>query len=140
VLFDLDGVLTRTATVHGAAWKKLFDDFLGRWAEHRGEAFLPFDLDSDYRLYVDGRPRYDGVAAFLDARGIDLPRGSPDDSPESEAIDVLGRLKDAYFQEQLAERGAEVFEGAIALVRELRRQHVRTAVVSSSSNCAAVLE
>ena len=66
VLFDLDGVLTRTASVHAAAWKKLFDGFLERRAADTGEAFVPFDINTDYRRYVDGKPRYDGVAAFLE--------------------------------------------------------------------------
>jgi beta-phosphoglucomutase-like phosphatase (HAD superfamily) len=79
VLFDLDGVLTKTTSLHAAAWKKLFDGYLRRRATARGEAFVPFDIDADYRRYVDGKPRYDGVAAFLTSRGIELPLGKPDD-------------------------------------------------------------
>ena len=79
VLFDLDGVLTKTASVHAAAWKRLFDGFLEQRAADTGEAFVPFDIDADYRRYVDGKPRYDGVAAFLESRGIALPVGAPED-------------------------------------------------------------
>ena len=83
VLFDLDGVLTKTASVHAAVWKRLFDGFLQRRATDTGQAFVPFDIDADYRRYVDGKPRYDGVAAFLKARGIELPFGTPEDGPAS---------------------------------------------------------
>ena len=81
VLFDLDGVLTRTATVHASAWKRLFDGFLEQRATKAGEPFVPFDIDADYPRYVDGKPRYDGVAAFLESRGIELPLGTPEDGP-----------------------------------------------------------
>ena len=85
VLFDLDGVLTNTAAVHAAAWKRLFDSFLKRHAEATGKPFVPFDIDSDYRLRVDGKPRYEGVKAFLESRGIQLPAGEPGDPPEAAA-------------------------------------------------------
>ena len=101
VLFDLDGVLTPTASVHAAAWKRLFDDLLRRRAETSGEPFVPFDIDADYRRYVDGKPRYDGVRAFLESRGIDLPEGRPDDAPGERSVQALGSLKDQYFLEQL---------------------------------------
>jgi beta-phosphoglucomutase family hydrolase len=140
VFFDLDGVLTRTASVHAAAWKKLFDGFLERRAADTSAAFVPFDIDADYRRYVDGKPRYDGVAAFLESRGIKLPLGAPDDGPGVPTVHGLGNLKDQYFTEQLEQHGVEVYEAAIALVRTLRAQEIKTAVVSSSINCAAVLE
>jgi beta-phosphoglucomutase family hydrolase len=140
VLFDLDGVLTRTASVHAAAWKKLFDGFLEQRAADRGETFVPFDIDADYRRYVDGKPRYDGVAAFLESRSIELPYGSLEDGPGAQTVHALGNLKDQYFTQQLEQHGVEVYEAAIALVRTLRAQEIKTAVVSSSINCAAVLE
>jgi beta-phosphoglucomutase family hydrolase len=140
VLFDLDGVLTRTARVHAAAWKKLFDTFLQQRAAVTGEAFAPFDIDADYRRYVDGKPRYDGVASFLQARGIELPFGTPEDSPGVQTVHGLGNLKDQYFTQQLEQHSVEVYEAAIALVHTLRAQEIKTAVVSSSNNCAAVLQ
>ena len=139
VLFDLDGVLTRTARVHAAAWKKLFDGFLEARAAQDGEPFVPFDIDTDYPRYVDGKPRYDGVTAFLESRGIELPLGAPEDSPEVQSVRALGNLKDRYFQEEMAQHGVERYEAAITLVRTLRAQEIKTAVVSSSNNCAAVL-
>jgi beta-phosphoglucomutase family hydrolase len=140
VLFDLDGVLTKTARVHAAAWKKLFDGFLKQRAATTREPFVPFDIDTDYRRYVDGKPRYDGVAAFLESRGIELPFGTPEDGPDTPTVHGLGNLKDRYFTEQIEQHGVEVYETSIALVRTLRAQEIKTAVVSSSENCAAVLE
>jgi len=140
VLFDLDGVLTKTASVHAAAWKKLFDGFLKQRAATTGEAFIPFDIDADYRRYVDGKPRYDGVAAFLNSRAIEMPFGALEDGPDVQSVYGLGNLKDRYFTEQLEQQGVEVYEPAIALVRALRAQEIKTAVVSSSNNCAAVLQ
>jgi beta-phosphoglucomutase family hydrolase len=131
VLFDLDGVLTRTAGVHAAAWKRLFDWFLKERAARSGEPFRPFDIASDYAGYVDGRLRQDGVTAFLASRGIQLP--------EPDARE-LARRKDQYFKQELAERGVQVYESSIALVRKLRANGLRTAVVSASRNCAPVLE
>ena len=139
VLFDLDGVLTRTADIHAAAWKRLFDEFLQQRASRLGEPFVPFDMD-DYRLHVDGKPRNDGVASFLASRGIGLPAGSAGDAPGNGTIQGLGRLKDEYFSRELEQHGARVYEASIALVHELRAQEIRTAVVSSSRNCAAVLQ
>jgi len=140
VLFDLDGVLTRTARVHAAAWKKLFDGFLEARATKAGTPFVPFDIETDYPRYVDGKPRYDGVVDFLESRGIELPFGAPEDSPEVQSARALGNLKDRYFLEQLEQHGIEPYEPAIALVRALRAQEIKTAVVSSSNNCAVVLE
>ena len=140
VLFDLDGVLTRTAKVHAAAWKKLFDSFLERRAAQAGGSFVPFDIGTDYPRYVDGKPRYDGVADFLESRGIELPMGEPEDGADVQSVHALGNLKDRYFLKHLEQHGVEPYESAIALVRELRVQEIKTAVVSSSNNCAAVLE
>jgi beta-phosphoglucomutase family hydrolase len=138
VLFDLDGVLTATATVHAACWKRMFDEFLSARAEAEGTAFRPFD-EEDYKRYVDGKPRYEGVASFLASRGISLPRGTPADGPDEKTVCGLGNRKNELIQEVLASDGVEVFEGAVSLVRWLRRQGIRQAVVSSSKNCEAVL-
>ncbi len=140
VLFDLDGVLTRSASVHAAAWKKLFDEFLEQRASQAGEPFVPFDIATDYPRYVDGKPRYDGVAAFLKSRRIELPQGAAEDGPEVQSVYALGNLKDRYFLQHLEQDGIEPYAAAIALVRTLRAQEIKIAVVSSSNNCAAVLE
>src|SRR5512146_3179873 len=94
-VFDLDGVVTFTARVHAAAWKQLFDDYLRIRAQRTGETFRPFDAESDYRAFVDGKPRYDGVQSFLESRGIVLPWGTPADSPDAETICGLGNRKNA---------------------------------------------
>jgi beta-phosphoglucomutase family hydrolase len=140
VLFDLDGVLTPTASVHASAWKKMFDDFLERWSVRTATGFVPFDSTVDYQRYVDGKPRADGAASFLASRGIDLPAGSPQDGPEAETVQGLSKLKDRYFAEHLQTNGITPYGPAVALVRALRAQGVQTAVVSSSSHCGAILE
>jgi beta-phosphoglucomutase family hydrolase len=140
VLFDLDGVLTKTAGVHAAAWKKLFDEFLEERARASGEPFVPFDIDTDYRRYVDGKPRLDGVLSFLAARAIALPCGSADDASGAQTVHGLAKRKDEHFMRHLDECGVERYESAVALVEGLRTHDVKTAVVSSSRNCATVLE
>jgi beta-phosphoglucomutase family hydrolase len=133
-LFDLDGVLTETATVHAAAWKRMFDDFL---RTRDGQA--PFDEKTDYVRYVDGKPRLDGVRAFLKARGISLPEGSPDDPPGAETIHGLGRRKNDLVEEVLEHQGVEAYEGSVRFVKAARDAGLRRAVVSSSANTQAVL-
>lgn len=140
VLFDLDGVLTKTARVHASAWKQLFDSFLEQRSRLDGKVYDPFDIDIDYSLYVDGKPRYDGVAAFLKSRGISVPWGSPEDGPNAESVCALGNLKDKHFLSNLRRDGVEPYESSISLVRTLREQNIRTAVISSSNNCKSVLE
>ena len=140
VLFDLDGVLTRTAQVHAAAWKELFDSFLEKYANEKGKPFVPFDINNDYSLHVDGKPRYDGVRDFLMARGIDLPWGEPDDAPGGQSVCALGNLKDTYFLLQVKREGVEPYASSIALVRKLQEQKIKTAVISSSNNSLLVLE
>lgn len=140
VLFDLDGVLTRTASLHAVAWKQLFDEFLERYARETGKPMQAFDIDTDYRLYVDGRPRYDGVASFLQSRNIDLPQGEPDDPDGAPTHIGLGKLKDGYFHRALHTHGVVPYEGSVALVHSLRREDFRTAVVSSSRSCVPVLQ
>jgi len=140
VLFDLDGVLTSTATVHSACWKKMFDEFLQGYLAEKGEPFQPFDIDTDYRLYVDGKPRYDGVRSFLESRGIELPQGSPDDALEERTVCGLGNRKDELFNEMVRSEGVEPYEGTIDWVRSLRSHGIKTAVVSSSKNCRVILQ
>jgi beta-phosphoglucomutase family hydrolase len=138
-LFDLDGVLTRTATVHAAAWKEMFDDFLRRRAEETGEPFVPFDVHADYGRFVDGKKRADGVRSFLAARGIALPEGSPDDPPAAATVHGLGNRKNELLLAKLAD-GVEVYPGSRRYVEALRDAGLRTAVVSSSANTKTVLD
>ncbi len=139
-IFDLDGVVTRTAWVHAASWKRLFDDYLRGRAEKAGERFRPFDIERDYPRYVDGKPRYDGVEIFLQSRGIDLPRGDPSDPPDRETIFGLGNRKNRHFRASLKKDGVEVFDTTVALIGRLRTRSIATALVSSSRNARAVLE
>ncbi|MEW2086463.1 beta-phosphoglucomutase family hydrolase [Streptomyces sp. NPDC005283] len=138
-LFDLDGVLTRTAKVHAAAWKEMFDDYLRRRAEREGVPFEPFDAVRDYDEYVDGRPREDGVQTFLASRGIRLPEGAPDDGPDKETVNGLGTRKNALVLRKIREEGVEAYEGSVAYVSAARDAGLRRAVVSSSANCRDVL-
>jgi beta-phosphoglucomutase family hydrolase len=140
VLFDLDGVITDTASVHATCWKRMFDEYLQERASRSGEAFRPFDLASDYRLYVDGKPRFDGVRDFLASRGIRLPEGSSDDDPQAETVGGLGNRKNDLVNAVIEDRGVDAYEGSVELIRQLRRQGFRIAVVTSSQNCKAVLK
>jgi len=140
VLLDLDGVITDTAKLHAACWKEMFDDFLHKRAVEKGEAFCPFDLHNDYRLHVDGKPRFDGVRDFLRSRGIELPEGSPDDSPEIQTVGGLGNRKNALVNKIIAEQGVESYEGSVRLIHQFRHQGFKIAVVTSSQNCEAVLK
>ena len=139
-LFDLDGVLTKTAEVHAAAWKEMFDAYLEERATRTGEQFVPFDAVKDYDEYVDGKPRYEGVQSFLAARGIDLPRGDPSDPPEAETVDGLGNRKNVIVLRLIRERGVQPYEGSVRYVRAARDAGLRRAVVSSSTNCRDVLQ
>jgi beta-phosphoglucomutase family hydrolase len=139
-VFDLDGVVTETAEVHAEAWKQLFDEFLAKQAAASGKVFQPFDANSDYRAYVDGRPRSDGVRTFLAARGITLPEGQAGDSPDALTVRGLGARKDDYFLQRLAQSGVKVFPDAQPLLANLRAAGLKTALVSSSRNAKAVLE
>jgi beta-phosphoglucomutase family hydrolase len=139
-LFDLDGVLTQTARVHAAAWKKMFDAFLRKRAEQTGEPFVPFDPVKDYDEYVDGKPRYDGVRSFLASRGIELPEGEPDDPPTAETVHGLGNRKNELVLALLERDGVEPYEGSVRYVQAVRDAGLRRAVVSSSANTRQVLE
>jgi len=139
VLFDLDGVLTSTAKIHASCWKAMFDDFLARRAKQRNEPFRPFDSAADYKLHVDGKPRYDGVKSFLASRAISLPEGIPADPPTAETVCGLGNRKDELVKAAIARGEVEAYPSSVALVWQLREQGIRTAVVSSSNNCEQVL-
>jgi beta-phosphoglucomutase family hydrolase len=136
VLFDLDGVLTSTAAIHAAAWKETFDEALPRLSDIPQ---APFDIGSDYRDHVDGRPRYDGVASFLSSRGIELPWGDRSDPPGFDTICSIGNLKNERLTAVLARGEVEAFPGSLALLDHLARLGLRQAVVSASANAAAVL-
>jgi beta-phosphoglucomutase family hydrolase len=139
VLLDLDGVITDTANLHAACWKQMFDEYLQKRATQRGEAVRPFDLATDYRLYVDGKPRFDGVRDFLTSRGIQLPEGSPDDSPQAETVGGLGNRKNNLVNKVIEDVGVEPYEGSVKLIHQLRHRGFKIAVVTSSENCEAVL-
>jgi beta-phosphoglucomutase family hydrolase len=138
-LFDLDGVLTKTATVHAAAWKQMFDTYLRERATHTGEPFVPFDLAADYGEYVDGRPRYDGVRSFLASRGIHLPEGDPGDPAGAETVFGLGKCKNEIVTAIIREQGVEAYEGSVRYLEAARAAGLRLAVVSSSTNTRDVL-
>jgi beta-phosphoglucomutase family hydrolase len=138
-LFDLDGVLTKTAVVHNAAWKEMFDAYLQERSRRTGEPFVPFDPGRDYDEYVDGKPRADGTRSFLASRGIELPEGSDDDPPSAETIHGLGTRKNEIVLRRIREDGVEAYESSVRYVRAARDAGLRRAVVSSSANCRDVL-
>ena len=140
VLFDLDGVITKTAGLHAAAWKRLFDEYLERQATRGRSQFEPFDLEKDYRLYVDGKPRYDGVKSFLDSRGLTLPWGAPTDGPDEETICGLGNKKDQYFEAQLREADVVVYPSTVRCLRLAKASGLKSAVVSSSHHCRQIID
>ncbi|MET7478046.1 beta-phosphoglucomutase family hydrolase [Streptomyces sp. NPDC005648] len=135
-LFDLDGVVTRTAVVHAAAWKETFDAFL---REREGDGFRPFDAKGDYDEYVDGRPRADGVRTFLASRGIELPEGHPDDPPDAPTVNGVGNRKNALVLEKIRTEGVEAYDGTLRYIDAVRAHGLRTAIVSSSANTRDVL-
>jgi beta-phosphoglucomutase family hydrolase len=139
-LFDLDGVLTDTASVHAAAWKEMFDDFLREWSRTHDVAFRPFDVVADYGPYVDGKPRLDGTREFLRSRGIELPEGDPDDPPGAATIHGLSSRKNNRVQELIVTKGVDVYPGSVRYLHAVRDAGLRTALVSSSANAAQVLE
>ena len=139
-LFDMDGVVTKTAIVHAAAWKQMFDDFLRERAKETGTEFVPFDSDHDYGTYVDGKPRLDGTKSFLESRGIELPEGSPDDKPGTPTINGLSNRKNDLVLVKLEENGVQVYDGTITFIKAVRDKGIATAIVSSSANTRQVLD
>jgi len=140
VIFDLDGVITQTAKVHGMAWKKMFDEFLFSRKKRFNEPFKEFTHEGDYLPFVDGKPRYKGVESFLESRGINIPFGDPEDSPDMETVCGLGNAKNEFFNKVLEKDGAEVFESSVSLIHELINNGVKIGVASSSKNCKPILE
>jgi len=133
-ILDMDGVVTQTATLHAQAWKRMFDTYL------QGRDVAPFDSRADYRAYVDGKPRYDGVRSFLQARGIDLPEGDPNDPPGRGTICGLGNLKNKMFHEVLRQKGVTVYEDTIEQIGNWKQHGLKVAVISSSRNCTEILQ
>ena len=134
-LFDLDGVLTDTASVHAAAWKQMFDEYL---RSREGEGFRPFDVNADYGPYVDGRPRLEGTRGFLASRGIELPEGTPDDGPDTATLWGLSTRKNDLVQVKIGE-GVDVYPGSRRYLEAVRSAGLATAVVSSSANAGQIL-
>ena len=149
VIFDLDGVVTQTADVHAAAWKRLFDAYLEERAGRTGgggsspggdDPLRPFDADADYARYVDGKPRYDGVRDFLASRGIELPWGDPGDPPERETVCGLGNRKNDLFNAEVREHGVKTYPSTVEVIHQLRDVGIRVGLMSSSKNTAMVLD
>ncbi|HEX4457751.1 MAG TPA: beta-phosphoglucomutase family hydrolase [Polyangia bacterium] len=138
-LFDLDGVITETAKVHAAAWKQMFDEFLKARAKATGEKLVPFDAVADYDEYVDGKPRTDGTRSFLQSRHIALPEGNADDPPSRDTIAGLSARKNELVLALIEKNGVEVYPGSLRYLKAVRAAGLKTAVVSSSANCKAVL-
>jgi alpha,alpha-trehalase len=140
IVFDLDGVITDTASVHASAWKKLFDKFLMQYSQEKGVEFVPFDNESDYLDHVDGKPRYKGVEDFLISRGISLNYGDPDDPPEKNTICGLGNKKNLAFNQILQEEGVKVFDSTVTLIKKAISIGMKIGIISSSKNCEMVLK
>ena len=138
-LFDMDGVVTKTALVHSAAWKEMFDDFLRQHAKDTGTEFVTFD-SHDYDTYVDGKPRLDGTRSFLESRDIKLPEGSPDDPAGKATINGLSNKKNDLVLAVLARDGVQVYEDTITYIQTVRAGGLATAIVSSSANTQQVLD
>ena len=139
-LFDMDGVITQTAKVHDAAWKEMFDEFLKDWSKQHDEKFVPFDPEKDYEKYVDGKPRDEGTASFLESRGIKLPQGQESDKPGTQTVYGLGNRKNELFLVVLKRDGVQAYDGSVRYVKAAREAGLRTAIVSSSANTEAVLK
>lgn len=135
-LFDLDGVLTDTASVHAAAWKQMFDEYL---RARDGDGYTPFDVTTDYGPYVDGKPRLEGTRSFLASRGIELPEGTPDDPPDAETLWGLSTRKNDLVQERIRTDGVDVYPGSRRYLEAVKDAGLATAVVSSSANAEQIL-
>jgi len=140
VIFDLDGVVTKTALVHAAAWKEMFDEYLRLRAQREGAPFQEFTIEGDYRMYVDGKPRYKGVQSFLESRGINIPWGEATDEVAEETVCGLGNRKNIAFRHVLETNGVREYPSTVSLIKELKSRGVRIGVASSSKNCQFVLQ
>lgn len=139
-LFDMDGVITNTATVHDAAWKQTFDEYLEARAKQTGQPFIPFDPVKDYDTYVDGKPRLDGTRSFLESRGIQLPEGTPDDAPGTPTLYGISNKKNDVLLAKLASDGVQIYDGSVRYLHAVRAAGLHTAIVSSSANTVQVLQ
>jgi len=140
VVFDLDGVVTKTAVVHAAAWKEMFDEYLRLREERDQEPFKEFTYEGDYLTYVDGKPRYQGVDSFLKSRGITIPFGDKDDVTDKETVCALGNRKNIKFREVLDKDGVEIYPSTVDLIKELKNTSIHVGVASSSKNCQFILQ
>ena len=139
MLFDMDGVITRSAKGHGELWKVVFDDFLRDFSARHNLPFKQFDAGVDYHDFVDGKPRYDGVGSFLASRGIMIPFGEPTDDEKTETCCGIGNRKNKIYLEYMEQAGVPVFETSISFVRHVRSRAKKIAVVSASKNAEYVL-
>lgn len=139
-IFDLDGVVTDTAQAHASAWKALFDEYLSKRHNSHGEPFIEFGINTDYLDYVDGKPRYEGVRAFLDSRNIQLPFGDPTDGPDQETICGLGNKKNYLFKKVIEEKGVKVYKTSVQWIHQLKSQGIKVAMATSSKNGPLILK
>ncbi|OAM91654.1 HAD-IA family hydrolase [Termitidicoccus mucosus] len=139
-IFDMDGVITKTAIVHSLAWKQMFDEYLRRRETRDHEPFYEFTHARDYLGHVDGKPRYKGVESFLKSRGIDLPGGSPDDQPGTETVCGLGNRKNEKFNQMIETEGVSLYDSTIALIRGMIHDGIRVGLATSSRNSATILK
>lgn len=140
VIFDLDGVITKTALVHSKAWKRMFDNYLMERQSEFNEPFEEFTHEHDYLTHIDGKPRYQGVKSFLQSRKIDIPYGAPSDTASGKTVCGLGNRKNRYFAAILSEEGVEKYQTTVDLINTLKEQNIKIGVASSSKNCRMVLE
>ncbi len=140
VVFDLDGVVTQTAKAHALSWKLAFDEYLMKCIKLGKKTFKKFSIEDDYRPFIDGKPRYKGVAAFLASRNVQIPSGSSDDASDQETVCGLGNLKNEKFHEILKQQGPEIFHSTVDLIHDLKKNHIKVGVASSSKNCQLILK
>jgi trehalose-phosphatase len=140
VIFDLDGIVTKTAAVHAQAWKEAFDEYLRLRQERDGETFKEFSQDKDYLVYVDGKPRYEGVDSFLKSRGIEIPYGDPKDTPDAETVCGIGNKKNLKFREVLKEKKPQIYDSSVKFIKSLKSAGIKVGVASSSKNCRFILK
>ena len=138
-IFDLDGVVTHTATVHSRAWKKMFDEYLEEWSAKNGREQPPFDMDTDYPIYVDGKPRYQGCQSFFESRGIELPFGDPSDPPKLETVCGLGNRKNEFYRELVNTDGVGIFDPTVDFIKALRNEGLKIGLMSSSKNTRDII-
>ncbi|HEY4247572.1 MAG TPA: HAD-IA family hydrolase [Lacunisphaera sp.] len=139
-IFDMDGVLTKTATVHSIAWKRMFDEYLRTRETGYGEPFREFTHAGDYLVYVDGRPRHQGIETFLKSRGIVLPFESSETGEEGESIRGLGDRKNTLFNQIIESEGAGLYDSTVALIQDLLRRGIKVGLATSSKNSAVILQ